>query len=66
MLEDSKRSSVKRKSIRRESITNNNLEKLRDNRSIGQFSLGEKLGQGTFGKVRLATHLLTGEKVFIQ
>ena len=31
---------------------------------IGDFKLGEMLGQGTFGKVRLATHILTKEKVF--
>ena len=33
------------------------------NKNIGQFILGEKLGEGTFGKVRLGTHILTGEKV---
>lgn len=30
---------------------------------VGDFKLGEKLGEGTFGKVRLATHILTKEKV---
>ncbi len=30
---------------------------------IGDFRLGEKLGEGTFGKVMLATHILTKEKV---
>lgn len=33
-------------------------------KNIGQFILGEKLGEGTFGKVRLGTHILTGEKVY--
>jgi len=33
---------------------------------IGQFILGEKLGQGTFGIVVLATHQLTGEKVAVK
>ena len=28
--------------------------------------IGRSLGQGTFGKVRLGTHLLTGEKVAIK
>ena len=28
--------------------------------------IGRSLGQGTFGKVRLGTHLITGEKVAIK
>lgn len=28
--------------------------------------LGDTLGEGTFGKVKLATHILTGEKVAIK
>jgi serine/threonine protein kinase len=31
---------------------------------VGQFKLGKTLGQGTFGKVKLGTHVITGEKVF--
>jgi hypothetical protein len=44
----------------------NPIEKRGSNSSknIGQFILGEKLGEGTFGKVRMGTHILTGEKVF--
>ena len=34
--------------------------------TIDQFILGQKLGQGTFGLVRLATHILTGEKVAVK
>jgi len=30
---------------------------------VGQFILGKSLGQGTFGKVKLGTHSITGEKV---
>lgn len=30
------------------------------------FLIGRSLGQGTFGKVRLGTHLITGEKVAIK
>ena len=32
---------------------------------IGQFELGKTLGQGTFGKVKLAFHIPTKEKVRI-
>lgn len=38
----------------------------KDNKSLGQFAMGEKLGEGMFGKVRLGTHILTGEKVAIK
>ena len=34
--------------------------------NIGNFILGEKLGEGTFGLVRLGTHVLTGEKVAVK
>jgi 5'-AMP-activated protein kinase catalytic alpha subunit len=30
------------------------------------LTIGKSLGQGTFGKVRLGTHNLTGEKVAIK
>ena len=33
---------------------------------IGQFVLGEKLGQGTFGVVVIGTHQITGEKVAVK
>ena len=32
--------------------------------AVGHYILGKSLGQGTFGKVKLGTHILTGEKVF--
>ena len=35
-------------------------------KNIAQFSLGEKLGEGTFGTVRIATHILTGERVAVK
>lgn len=32
---------------------------------VGQFILGKTLGKGTFGKVKLGVHTLTGEKVLL-
>ena len=32
----------------------------------GQFILGEEIGKGTFGVVKLATHIITGEKVAVK
>lgn len=59
-----------------QSITNPSLKK---NASIGkegfdispepnlsQYSLGEVLGEGSFGKVRIANHVLTDERVAIK
>lgn len=34
--------------------------------SIGHYMLGRIIGEGTFGKVRLGTHILTGEKVAVK
>lgn len=36
------------------------------NKNLSQFNLEEKLGEGTFGKVRLGIHLQTGEKVAVK
>eukprot|EP00644_Phytophthora_capsici_P016551 jgi/Phyca11/10644/fgenesh1_pm.PHYCAscaffold_52_\ len=33
---------------------------------IGEYALGETIGKGTFGKVKLGLHLLTGEKVAVK
>ena len=33
---------------------------------LGSYLFGKALGKGTFGKVKLATHLLTNEKVAIK
>lgn len=32
---------------------------------VGQYMLGKTIGEGTFGKVKLAVHMPTGEKVSI-
>ena len=34
--------------------------------SIGNYQLGRTIGQGTFGKVKLGTHMQTDEKVAIK
>ena len=47
-------------------ISNMDEEEGEKNKKFGHFILGEKLGQGTFGFVRAATHTLTGEKVAIK
>jgi serine/threonine protein kinase len=35
-------------------------------RSIGHYIIGKNIGEGTFGKVKLGTHILTGEKVSLE
>ena len=34
--------------------------------SIGNYLLGRDLGKGTFGKVKVGTHVLSGEKVAVK
>ena len=31
---------------------------------VGNYIIGNTIGEGTFGKVKLGTHTLTNEKVF--
>jgi len=38
----------------------------RKSKSIGHYLLGKTLGEGTFGKVRIGTHIMTGEKVAVK
>jgi 5'-AMP-activated protein kinase catalytic alpha subunit len=35
-------------------------------KKIGNYILGKTIGEGTFGKVKLASHTLTKEKVAIK
>lgn len=35
-------------------------------KAVGNYTLGRTIGEGTFGKVRMATHRLTGTKVAIK
>ena len=39
---------------------------LMNGKTIGSYVLGRNLGEGTFGKVKLAIHSLTGEKVAVK
>ena len=32
-------------------------------RALGPYSIGKTVGEGTFGKVKIGVHNLTGEKV---
>lgn len=34
-------------------------------KTIGQYKLGKSIGEGTFGKVKIGTHVTTKEKVRI-
>jgi hypothetical protein len=38
-------------------------KKQEQTKSIGHYILGKSIGEGTFGKVKLGSHILTGEKV---
>ena len=51
--------------------SNNNCDiqkrkSLEKGKNLGSFILGKKIGEGTFGIVRIATHILTGEKVAVK
>ena len=45
-------------------MSNSNAQGSKSN--VTQYLLGKTLGEGTFGKVKLGTHILTGEKVAIK
>ena len=42
------------------------MKKPLNDKTIGQYILGKSIGEGTFGKVKLGTHILTNEKVAIK
>ena len=46
-----------------EDVQNTNLSKTK---GVAQFKMGNQLGEGSFGVVRLATHILTGERVAVK
>lgn len=43
-----------------------NQENNESNRTIGKYILGKRIGKGTFGKVKIGTHIITGEKVAVK
>lgn len=45
---------------------NDKPDSLQNGRTIGNYLLSKNLGEGTFGKVKLGIHSLTGEKVAIK
>lgn len=45
---------------------NMEVAKTEAGKTIGNYSMGKTIGEGTFGKVKLGTHKLTGEKVAIK
>ena len=50
------------------SIVSTSLQKanLSKNKHIAQFTMEDKISEGTFGIVRIANHVLTGERVAIK
>jgi 5'-AMP-activated protein kinase, catalytic alpha subunit len=48
-------------SVNRNSVASNKKEK-----DIGDYTVGKTIGEGTFGKVKLGYHNMTGEKVAIK
>ena len=58
-------SSVQNASQRAHSLKNKTPPKNKA-KQIGQFILGDTIGSGTFGTVRIATHCLTNEKVAVK
>ncbi|CAI2368560.1 unnamed protein product [Moneuplotes crassus] len=45
---------------------NKDIEQPKTEKNIDSYILGRAIGQGTFGKVRSGTHIITGEKVAVK
>ncbi len=58
--------SHKSNTLQKSEINNTSRYKdtINENDILGDFIIGETLGKGTFGKVKLGIHKITGEKVF--
>lgn len=52
--------------MNRYNLYNCMAESSQQERIIGNYKLGETIGEGTFGKVKLGVHVLTGERVAIK
>ncbi|CAI2376707.1 unnamed protein product [Moneuplotes crassus] len=65
MSQDPKKSSNKLndQSLEVEGFQPQNLSK---NKAIDNYVIGKTIGEGTFGKVRAGTHILTGDKVAVK
>ena len=46
--------------------TNISIPTMPKNKTVGKYELGKVLGEGTFGKVQLGTHIDTGAKVAVK
>ena len=56
----------KKSTKKKNNISNNVRASLDKGKNLGTFILGQKIGEGTFGVVRIATHIITGEKVAVK
>jgi len=61
MAEKSEKLKILPKTERNNSLSHK--ENICDQEILGDFIIGETLGKGTFGKVKLGIHKITGEKV---
>ena len=56
-------SSSNQRSEANRSTADRDSSKQNGTNAVGHYILGKAVGEGTFGKVKLGTHVLTGEKV---
>ena len=62
MVDITQNSKIFPKTERDQSFTNLNIISEQED-ILGDFIIGETIGKGTFGKVKLGIHKITGEKV---